>query len=780
MPLRSITFCLVFVVSAVVVQADPPEAKYIFPAGGQRGTTVPVRIGGCNFHDRAFFHFAGAGVKTAAEIARTDTIWFDGPVIPQPASQAKEDYPLDYANSMEITSDAALGSRWWKVSTSQGVTASLPFVIGDLPEIVEEELPGEPIPVEIAMPVTINGRIFPREDIDVWSFQVQAGQTVTCAVDALRLGSPLKTRLELLDPQGKPVAESLSLIDEEAMIRFTATESARYSIRIHDVNFGGLQDYVYRLTVTAGPFVDHVFPLGGRRGSDVTLELAGAMHGDSQRTVKLPNSADSKFEFPIAQAGTTGSAIELELDDLPEFVESASDQQVTFPAVLNGRISKPGESDQFAFQATKGEELDFNLRAMRIGSPLDSVLQILDAAEKVLAENDDLAGNQADSRLRFPVPADGTYRVRISERFADRGGPRFAYRLRVTSAKQPDFQLLAPTDAVTVERGKPTTLKLAVDRGPGVNEEIALQFEGLPEGVTVSPLLIGKQQKDVNLSFQATDKVRIGCLPLKITGKTVVNGQDIIRPAIVSTIVNGRAQENSSTAIWLAVAMPTPFRFAGLFETKFMPRGSAYVRHYTIQRNGFSGAMEARMADNQGRHLQGVTGEPVLISPGQSEFDFTVNLPPFMELGRTSRTTLSVMGTVVDFDGSQHVVSYSSNAQNDQMIALVDPGRLAVSLERRTLSVTPGTQSTVAFRLQRSSGIKQPIEVEAVVPNGVHGITSQKVSIPPDLEQGEISLTFDASTAGPYQAPILIRATTVDERNLPVVAEVPVELVPAK
>src|SRR2546430_6889940 len=28
------------------LRANPPVASYVFPAGGQRGTTVPVRVGG--------------------------------------------------------------------------------------------------------------------------------------------------------------------------------------------------------------------------------------------------------------------------------------------------------------------------------------------------------------------------------------------------------------------------------------------------------------------------------------------------------------------------------------------------------------------------------------------------------------------------------------------------------------------------------------------------------------------------------------------------------------
>ena len=47
------------------------------------------------------------------------------------------------------------------------------FVVGDLPEVIESEIDGQPIPERVSLPVTINGRIFPREDVDIWTFEVQ-------------------------------------------------------------------------------------------------------------------------------------------------------------------------------------------------------------------------------------------------------------------------------------------------------------------------------------------------------------------------------------------------------------------------------------------------------------------------------------------------------------------------------------------------------------------------------------------------------------------------------
>src|SRR6202011_5683222 len=113
------------------------------------------------------------GVTASKELKRIPTIWFEGPLLPIPDSQRVEDYPKDMAGEVAIAKDAALGLRPWRLWTSQGATPSLKFMVGDLPEIVEQEVDGDPVPVKVTLPVTINGRIFPRGNVDVWTFDAK-------------------------------------------------------------------------------------------------------------------------------------------------------------------------------------------------------------------------------------------------------------------------------------------------------------------------------------------------------------------------------------------------------------------------------------------------------------------------------------------------------------------------------------------------------------------------------------------------------------------------------
>lgn len=80
----------------------------------------------------------------------------------------------------------------------------------------------------------------------------------------------------------------------------------QYRARIHDIRFDGLQHFVYRLTISAGPWVDAVFPLGGQRGAKTNVRLIGANLAADQVEYSIPNEADAAG--PRVVRGTRTSA----------------------------------------------------------------------------------------------------------------------------------------------------------------------------------------------------------------------------------------------------------------------------------------------------------------------------------------------------------------------------------------------------------------------------------------------------------------------------------------
>lgn len=795
MPRRPFIYPFVLALLALSVEtftarAVEPLAAYIFPAGGQRGTSVPVRVGGCYFHGKAGFEMLGPGVSAPAWVVETNTIWFEGPLIVQPASQRSEDYPRDHAATIRIADDAPLGVRHWRTWTSQGATPAMKFIVGDLPEIIETEVEGEPLPVAVTPPVTINGRIFPREDVDVWTFPARAGQAFTISLAALSLGSQLQARLIVQDAAGHPLQEALATQRTDPMLQFTAPRDGTYGVRIDDVNANGLQSYVYRLTITDRPVVTRTFPLGGQRGQSVKLALAGQALPARELEIKLPATGSGAVSVPLVFNGKSATTTVLELDELPELVYAEGSAPFAVPAVLNGRILKPGATNVWRFSAKKGETLEFSLASARLGSPLTPVVSVVDDSGKTIVSGEAAPGELTDLTLNFRAPADGEFLARISERFASRGGADFAYRLRVAPPNPtPDFQLTLANDTLTVIRetadsepapGKPKRggkqqpgkLKVNVVTRGGFKGDIDLAVEGLPSQVTVSGTKIAAGRTTADLSFSAEHGAKIGAAHLTVRGTATLNGEVVTRTASLPA-PRGEAAIDS---VLLALALSTPFKTTSEFLMNIVPRGSKYRRPYGIERGGYEGPLVAKLADRQGRHLQGVTAPPVEISPGDDRFEFEVTFPPGMELSRTSRSQVMLLGTIRDHDGSEHVVSYSQNEQNDQVITITQAGLLELELDLTSVRVVPGAAVKIPFHLRRDKSLAaEAVRVELTLPAHVQGVRAEPVTVIGGTGLGGLEVFFSASP-GPFNMPIRVFATTLDLRQ-PHTAEAFIEFV---
>lgn len=761
------TFCLhvlsVFSLTAYL-HAEEPTVSYIFPAGGQVGTEVQFKVGGHYLHGTADFVMTGPGVAAAPKIAETKTLWFEGPVISQPASQRKEDYPRDHLGSVKLAADATPGIRHWRVSTSQGVTPAMRFMVGTLPELVEEEREGVPSAIPVSAPVTVNGRIFPREDVDLWSVNLKGQEWLTCRVDAQSVGSPLIARLEVTGPDGTRVAEAVGEAGRDPELRFQAPVAGRYRVRIHDAGYEGLQNFVYRLTLSTGLWVDGVYPLGGKRGATIQLHRFGQMTGDAPVPLPIPADAPEWMALPTSLTGHRAAPLWIQTGDAPDLTEGGA--VTAWPAVLNGRIMKAGEADTWPVSLIKDDAIQISVIASELGSPLRPVIAILDETGKPAAEAKALTGPVS---LSFKAPKDGGYSLRVQDRFATRGGPEFAYRMRIEKVTPaPDFQLTLSTDAVSVFRAlenvpedqmthhpvyKTERLTLEAKISGGFKEDIELVAEGLPEGVTLETNKFPRGRPKLDLKFAAGPKAKIGVYPILLKGKA----PGLERIASVPTIAGEPARDK----LMVGVALPAPFMFAADYLMDYAPRGSIYDRHFRLYRNGFEGPITVRLADRQIRHLQGNQGPEFVLSGKEAKFTYPVKLAPFLELQRTSRTTVMLSGEVTDFDGSRHVVSFSSQEQNDQVIISAVPGLLALELEKPSLSLGAGESASLAVRIRRDPALAEAavrIFLDSTRPLG--GVSAEPVELKAGETQGVLTLR-GGQAMGPPSMPIRVLAESV-------------------
>ena len=753
--------CVGLLLTLAPTMAAPPVASFLYPAGGQRGTKVPIRLGGLYVHDSCGFALDGPGVTASPKLKKTDRIWFEGPIIPLPDSQQPEDYPVDMLGSVAIDGQAPLGPRRGRIWTSQGVATGPVFVVGDLPEVVERETDGDPIPEKVTLPVTANGRIFPREDTDLWEVTLKKGQTLSALATTAGINSPLHAKLEILDVEGKTLAETgpQPALGFDASARIAAPADGTYRVRISDARGQGGPAFVYRLTLTTGPVADSVFPLGGRRGEKLNLSFAGP--GVPSETVAVTIPADAGALW-TTRFGT--QPIPLDVDDLPEFTDSSA--KVTAPAALNGRVEKGGVSS-WKVELQRSKKYEWELRARKLGSPLCGTITVLDPNGKEVARQSG-PDPGTDPTVALQPTADGVYTVQVSEQFRNRGGLDFAYRLRVREATAvPDFRFKLAVDALAIPRGGKAVLKVTAERLGGFNGPIDIALTGLPHGVTATKAVLGMGQTtaDVSLIAEALAKVAVG--RVAITGTAKLGDKTVSRTATLPG-TNGLPEVG---ALLVAVAVPTPFAFTGDFTSATAPRGQPYARKFKLVRNGFDGPVLVGLADRQFRHLQGVTGPTVTVPAGATEFEYAALLPPWIEIGRTCRVCVVAVGVVRDPDGTEHKVSFTSSEQNHQMIVVPEPGRLGIDLAKSAIAVAPGESARLAVRVSRAKGLTGDVKVELRMPAHWRGVSAETITIPKDQEVGELLLKAGTGELGPFDGPAFVKATCGN-----VIAEAKLEL----
>jgi len=138
------------------------------------------------------------------------------------------------------------------------------------------------------------------------------------------------------------------------------------------------------------------------------------------------------------QLATTNGISDLRLfmiDDLPGIAKSGTNQtigsaqELKLPVAVEGNCEETSV-DYYAFRAKKGQRVSVEVVANRLGSPLDPVLRLLDAAGREMDYCDDDPAAGSDARLRFQAPATARYLIELRD-IGYQGGPKYRYRLRV-------------------------------------------------------------------------------------------------------------------------------------------------------------------------------------------------------------------------------------------------------------------------------------------------------------------------------------------------------------
>jgi len=448
------------------VIAAPPKLTSLFPAGGQRGHSVAVTATG---------DFSAWPVQ----------VWADRPGLTATAEKDKGKLKV------EIAADAVPGTYWLRLYNADGASVLRPFIVGTLAEVAESETNDLPEKPQVVEPrIVINGKLAKSGDVDGYRVELKQGQSLVASVIAnTTLGAPLDAALQVCElvEHGRTEAfvalQNHDAVGLDPLVAFTAPHDGPYLVRLFaipatpdsSVRFAGGEDYLYRLTLTTGPYIDHALPLAAGN-AETTVQLGGWNLGEIASAIVPPLTADSDLLSPpdggLAWAWHRDAAGAF---GLPRMTNT-----------LGGCLETTGAVHTHSFPASKNQKIRIRVAAKALGFPTDPVIAVIDAAGKVLAEADDSGRDDRDPTLDFTPSEDGQYAVRIRD-LARRGGVRMCYRLTIEPVT-PDFSLSLAADSFVLEKGKPLEISVNVAARDGFKEPIEISAIGLPPGVTAEPL----------------------------------------------------------------------------------------------------------------------------------------------------------------------------------------------------------------------------------------------------------------------------------------------------
>ncbi len=266
------------------------------------------------------------------------------------------------------------------LDASTGKLQTEPLPLKPKPPLPESEPNDSPrTGQKVKLPATIAGSIGRAGDVDYYRFETKAGQEIGVRAVPAK-AAKLDTILQLIDADGRILAES-----ENGLLGYISPKAGWLALGIHDREYRGDPGMKYELSVGDLPIVTGVFPLGVQRGTESELRLVGVNLGSARSTrLAVPQSAVPGSRLPVPTTKGVFGSPTVVVDAYPQVAFSSKSDTLPVPGTANGRIERDGEEQTWRFEAKKGRRLLLEVNARRIGSPLDSVVEILDAKGRPL------------------------------------------------------------------------------------------------------------------------------------------------------------------------------------------------------------------------------------------------------------------------------------------------------------------------------------------------------------------------------------------------------------
>ncbi len=357
-----------------------PYIGFVYPAGGQQGTTFHVKLGGQGMDDVDRVLVTGTGVSAKVveylrKLGPQETTLMREQLnelkreLQQAGDPAEKDEATlklvariekrmaEYVNrpacssisslvfvEVTVAPDAEPGVRELRLATPRGVSNPLVFHVGQLPEfsrkpmitsdfqvLGKEELalrkrPPDEVEQRISVPCTANGQVASGE-VNWYRFEARKDQRLVFSTAARQLIPYIADAvpgwfqpvIAVCDATGKELAYNDDFrFKPDPTLIFEVPQDGEYLFSITDAIFRGREDFVYRVTISELPLVTSIFPLGGQVGAVGKIGMQG-WNLETAELMPLPPDAGPGVQLlATSKDEFVSNRVPFALDTLPD------------------------------------------------------------------------------------------------------------------------------------------------------------------------------------------------------------------------------------------------------------------------------------------------------------------------------------------------------------------------------------------------------------------------------------------------------------------------------
>ena len=653
------------------------QVKSITPAAVPRGKTTRIR-------------FQGTGLDQGE---KDISVNIPGSTVVRDKSQ-----PDPFRLDLIVPPTTTPGSYKFTLNSQKGETAEVPIIVDAYPAIAEKDAGGSPATGQkITLPTTIAGTLDRAGDVDFFRFEAKKGQELGVQIVTSAVGSKIEPVLQLTDLSGRVLAESSA-----GHLGYRFAEAGSYAIGVRDRELKGGKDMHYRLHLGEIPVVTSIFPLGLQRGAEADVQMYGVFLGDATKDkIRVKAAADaaigSKVQVPLTTPrGSPLGPLQLTVGEYPDSLAS----NIAVPGTGNGILTSPKSAGTWRFDAKKGQRLIVEVEARRLGSDLDSFIEILDKAGQPVPRA--VLRCQAKTFVTFRDHDSAGAGIRIDD-WRELGTNDLLY----VNGELVKIQDLPPNPDADCTFFNTAGQRLGFLGTTPTHHAMGTPMYKVqvhPPGTTFPP----NGFPVFTLYYRNDDGGPGYGRDSRIFFDPPADGEYQVR------IKDARGLGGPTFAYRLTVRPPRPS-----FKVRFNPTaptvhkgGSALVNISADRLDGYDGPIAVRL-DNL---PPGLSAPATVIEAGT--FSTAVALYAAADAKLPAKPMpLKLVGEAV-IDGKKQIKEANGEAPK-----LIDPGEIVTVTEESDVMIKPGGQTQLTVRIERRMGFtgRVPVEVRGL-PHGVHAL----------------------------------------------------------